>query len=160
MSDEPPILTFDDGPPPHARDGTCLHFPGLLGPGAEPVTTCRAGVVFRNLAGSGPGWIERLPCTTAITRRPADGPPVECECMLLPTPEQARVSKAWGKAQTAIAMEAVAAVAAASRAKGAGLEGTVTCPRCRGTLRWGKARSNGHLRAKCQTPGCGIAFMQ
>lgn len=33
-------------------------------------------------------------------------------------------------------------------------EGTETCPRCAGRVRWIKDASNGHIHARCEAAGC------
>lgn len=38
--------------------------------------------------------------------------------------------------------------------------GTITCPACNaGTVSWSRARSNGHVHARCSTPDC-AAWME
>ena len=35
-----------------------------------------------------------------------------------------------------------------------GSSGTVECPHCKGSLRWMRDSSNGHLHMQCETAGC------
>lgn len=39
-----------------------------------------------------------------------------------------------------------------------GDHGTVTCPRCGGTVHWRTAAPNNHIRAVCETENC-VRFM-
>jgi hypothetical protein len=39
-------------------------------------------------------------------------------------------------------------------AKQSGSAGTITCPKCGGTLHWSRAGNNGHVWGSCETNGC------
>lgn len=54
----------------------------------------------------------------------------------------------WGDTFTHI-MKARAAIEATGD-----YGGVVACPKCDGELQWVKARSNGHIHARCKTKGC------
>jgi hypothetical protein len=53
------------------------------------------------------------------------------------------------------AIEAIQAHAAGRR----GIEGTISCPSCQASLHYGIAAYNGHVHARCETPGC-VDFIQ
>jgi len=60
--------------------------------------------------------------------------------------------------RAARAMKALAAVLDHAGSK-RGVAATITCPCCHGRLVYSIARGNGHIHARCQTPGC-VEFMQ
>lgn len=123
-----------------SRDVWCRHYRAIS------YKTCHAGVVYDELAISAklPCWgdADRTPCAKFASwteaenaeraARLAERLERMCKAMVAIDEEHKR-SKTWG--------------------------GRIKCPNCDGTLAWSKARSNGHVHARCSTPDC-VSFMQ
>lgn len=145
---------------------TCKHFKGLYAHGTKK-EPCEAGVNVREITG-GPdlGWFIRIPCKTEVEVR-AEKPVERAKCphFCLMTPEESAADEAeW----EAIAAESERKMRASipligrikATNKGRSNSGADPCPACEGgTLHWRIARYNGHVHARCSTPGC-ISFME
>lgn len=140
--------------PPHARAGVCIHATATIGPYERP--SCGAGVVYRELVGSEPGWAGRLPCHAV--RRHQETPPVPCAHRQEPTADQIAAWRSYVDAGFAKITEAARRVRAQHKETGA-FQGEVECPACGKALRWSMARSNKHVHAACETRGC-VSWMQ
>lgn len=144
-----------------AVNDTCKHFGGCRPP------VCDAGVNIREVTG-GPqdGWLIRIPCcSTPEIRGGKPVPRAACEKFCLPTDEEFAASEREtfdlieaSRRMMQKASEFFGRVRTENRGRSA--SGTDPCPACpNGTLRWSIAAYNGHIHARCSTPGC-ISFMQ
>ncbi len=128
----------------------CRHYTGLSGPGMVEHKTCAAGVEYATVIVPPNGTGLRLPCLGAASN--VGG----CECAkreVLTAEEHAekeRVIRARMDGMRA-AMTTIRGLAADG--------GIIECPACHGRLHYARARSNGHVRAKCETTGC-LVWMQ
>lgn len=119
----------------------CTHFTGIQH------NVCAAGVRY----GSFPAGI---PCLS--------GHAASCEHHHLPTREAAIEQLEERNRQMEEASRRTTAVMQAIEAAGGcekGSSGSIPCPNCVGTVRFSRARSNGHWMVGCSTSGC-VAFMQ
>lgn len=142
--------------PPAANAGTCIHYTGVLTAAMHCVPTCRAGVVYRELAGGEePGWVGRLPCS-----RWSKGSQQQatCEHRQMPTDQQVEAWRAWRDEHTRLSLQAVRLAKAAAKQSQRAV-GEVQCPACGGVLRWAVSRTNGHMHGRCDTGEC-IAWME
>lgn len=125
---------------------TCSHFNGVVH------ETCKAGVNYHELCGSGVGCFAKIPCTNA------EGS-VVCDKRQFPTREQAE--QVMREDDSHLERFVKANNAAHAHAKTAGLgrgkggRGEMPCPlECGGVLRYSVAGVNGHMHAACSTKGC------
>jgi len=130
----------------------CIHFNGVMN------QKCKAGVEYRQLFGSEPGWGKHLCCLNDSQS------PVWCDKASMPTQEQAEAIVADREARFQRVMTAL--VAAADDAERRGLKkgnggyGRIKCPNCPdGTLSYSVASINGHMHGQCSTPHC-ASWMQ
>ncbi len=131
--------------------GRCRHFVGT----AES-DTCRAGVRYVDVViQRAPGVAGRasMPCFVKYNEAGAT-----CEkCSFLTREEAEETVKGWN-ASFERAMLARTAIEEAIR-HGSAYAGTIACPACGQAMSYSKARSNGHVHARCATPKC-VAFME
>ena len=126
---------------------TCRYFNGIFN------DKCKAGISYKGLFGSGPGWAAHICCTGDSQS------PVQCETAKFPTREEVEAEATeWDKRQELTAKcikEAHAHSRQAGLGKGHGGTGSLPCPsECGGTLRYSVAGYNGHMHAACTTHGC------
>lgn len=116
--------------------GKCLHFTGTQH------RVCKAGIAYADLKATG-----GFPCLAHFNEAGAT-----CAQRVLPTEAAARALIEEDDRYTADALAALVACDkdAAGRCPH---QGTVTCPRCDGTLRYSIA-GNRHSAGKCDTPNC------
>lgn len=131
---------------------TCQHFTGIQN------KSCKAGVVYEELFGSGPGWAARLPCTSD------DDVPIRCDKQSLMTREQAEAEVSKDEAKMKVLLNAVCLAHEHAHEKGLGVgsggQGEMPCPKeCGGTLRYRVASYNGHMHAACSTKDC-LSWME
>ena len=130
----------------------CKHYAGrdmFLGE-----CVCRAGInpVDRFCGGDRTGWVAKVPCLR--TNETA----VECDQCVYPTKEEAEADNAAFMAYVDDVLKYIGPARAAmvgSNSDG----GCMDCPKCGQGLRWSKAKTNGHIHAKCDTEGC-LAWME
>ena len=131
----------------------CVHFNGIMN------DACKAGVIYQQLMGGGPGWAAHMPCFKD------EQSPVQCSQAKFPTPEEAaaeveesdRQLEAVMKARTACAEDAARHGWGKGKVAGAAI---IKCPICReGSLRYTVASVNGHIHGKCSTPDC-VSWME
>lgn len=77
------------------------------------------------------------------------------EAALTPAERDAEREEQQGVERLLAGLRAVLEVVGKRR----GVSGSMPCPCCEGELRYSVSGYNGHLRAKCDSPGC-IEFMQ
>jgi hypothetical protein len=95
--------------------------------------------------------VKRIPCLKINE----DAPP--CHLRVFPTKEEAEAEDAAFEAHIAdfmkhmpIACNRIIEIARETNASA----GVIDCPKCGGSLHWSRARSNGHVHAKCETADC------
>ena len=118
--------------------------------------TCSAGVAYDSMKGM--AW-ETRPCFS----KPGDAPKPGCDLVQLPTPEELAADEAEmrerlekiGKARQAI----VSACGGPWKKGKPSIVGAIDCPNCGGKLNYSRAGYNGHVHARCATPGC-VSWME
>lgn len=136
--------------PPHASQH-CRHYSysgSILSDGGGP--KCARGVDLSGRAAGG---------QVAVACMPASRAAVACELREEHTDEERATWKAWRDERAARMILVLAEIPGSSRDKKNrpewGKSGEFPCPACEwGTVRWARARSNGHVHAACTTPGC------
>lgn len=128
--------------PPHASHH-CRHY-SYDAAGAGP--TCAQGIDLSAPAAT-------MPCM------PDSKAAVACDLREEHTEEEHAVWKAWRDERLKRMIQVMAKIPGSSRDRKNkpewGNSGEFPCPACEvGTVRWGRARSNGHLHAGCSTPNC------
>lgn len=125
----------------------CRHYTGLCGPGMVEHKTCAAGVEYASVKGPRNGEGIQIPCLGAGRGLPCEkrNPLTEVEHEAAERALQTRIDGM------------VAAMAAIPKLPETA--GVIECPACHGRLHWGRARTNGHVHARCETAGC-LAWMQ
>ena len=131
---------------------TCRHFNGVF-----INDTCRAGVNYHELLGSGPGCFKALPC---LSKPDA----ISCARAEFRTREEAEREITDQDAQMVrfeLAFRAAKANARENGLKqGNGGIGSLKCPNCAdGKIRYSVASVNGHMHAACSTPHC-VSWME
>lgn len=133
----------------------CVYFTGIQN------ETCDAGVNIRELVG-GPdlGWARRMPCFL----KDADKCTVTCSARKFMTRQESEEQLRKDHEDIERYIKAAAAAAKDAKEKGfrIGLGGadSMPCPLgCGGRLYYRVASCNGHLHAKCETPGC-VSWME
>lgn len=132
----------------------CVHYNGTVN------ECCEAGVNYRQLAGPPESsYGRRLPCHPHLGGDPAGN--VECPKRKLPTPEEVADDEAQMNARFERMGKARAAIVAAlggpwhKTKNRTGGGGRTKCPNCEaGELAYRRAAYNGHIHARCSTPGC------
>ena len=119
--------------------------------------TCLAGVEFAKFKGTP---FERFPCF----KRPDQDPNPGCDKAEFPTPEELEAEDQRFRerfARVGKAAEAIGKKLGPWRRGSDSVSGAMNCPCCggKGTLSYGRAGSNGHLRGHCIGPGCDISFI-
>lgn len=129
------------------RPDICIHYRGTQRP-------CAAGIDLRALAG-GPdfGWGTRLPCHNLFPVK--EGERAKCDKLRYPTAEEIAASDAEFQVYSSNATKARDAIVAHYKANAEQSPGKLPCPICTtGTLHYGIAKCNGHVRAQCTTEAC------
>ena len=131
---------------------SCVHFNGV------GQIKCKAGVVYHELLGNGPGCFANLPCLKD------DKAEVKCDKVKFPTREEAEAKTDEWMKRVERSRLCITAAHADAKAKGFGKgHGGVSllpCPSgCGGELRYSVASYNGHMHAKCSTKGC-VSWME
>ena len=132
--------------------GHCKHYRGREMFFGEKA--CAAGVdpVLSFCDGERFGWVKKAPCF----RDNADAP--HCPAQVFPTAEEEAASRAALKARmddimTHMPVARARIIAMATEKKMH--SGVIDCPKCGGDrLHWSRARSNGHVHARCETNDC------
>lgn len=129
--------------------GTCKHFNGLRH------DCCLAGVRYQDLVPDGkePSARASMPC---MDKYNPSG--TTCEKREPHTREEAEARWRALNGSGERTMKAIRAIADHIKATGKYAD-IIDCPNCGNRLGYGKARSNGHVHARCDTPGC-VSFMQ
>lgn len=111
----------------------CIHFNGVQN------RACKAGVRYASFDGG-------VPCYSGEAM-------AVCERACLPSRED--VDAGLRETGEHIArMTKVMAAIMASRDAQPSTEGSIPCPCCSGTVRYSRARSNGHWAVRCSTQDC------
>lgn len=134
--------------------GRCAHFNGVDGTDSK---ACAAGICYRSLAG-GPvqGWLGRLPCLPSFreTARTLGTETVRCDSFRART-EAEKQAERDEEAYMIARGEAIGKLCDDIKRKSKpGSRGECECPVCSGIMKWSRAVGNGHMRARCSTPGC------
>lgn len=118
---------------------------------------CAAGVVYETLKGIP---FDKRPCFCTNGKPNGGG----CDKAEYPTPEEiaardAEITKRMndiGKVRAAI----VTHLGGPWKKRMAGNAGSITCPACEtGCVNYSRSGYNGHIHARCSTPGC-VAWME
>jgi hypothetical protein len=121
-----------------SRNNWCKHYNG----GVNKV--CRAGVNYKQAF---PRLeFDQFPCLNRDSSIP-------CEFVIFRTPEEIEAEHLERAESLKFYAQASRLIAALS-----GHAGTIDCPKCNGSLSWGRA-SNRHVHGACETEGC-LAWMQ
>lgn len=113
----------------------CIHFNGAIN------RVCNAGVRYDSFAKGAP-----FPCYSGQAM-------AVCERACLPSRDDVEA----GLRETGEHLARMGKVMAAIKASGdiqPGMEGSIPCPCCSGTVRYTRARSNGHWAVRCSTLDC------
>lgn len=140
----------------------CRHFTGVssradgsrLAYNSSERGQCAAGVYYDDVQKPG----SMMPCFHPEPNRPR----AECEKCSWKTPEEiiaetAAREEAFQKsmARLALCRPAIIEHSGYTARNQNGASGTLPCPACKtGTLHYSVAGSNGHVHARCTTPGC------
>ncbi len=127
-----------------AISGHCRHYGHTL-PNAEGLgnPTCAAGVDNAEAH----FWRRCMPKTSDLYAG-------SCSHRAEYTPEEVEAERLERVASMERLAKGMAAIPPPGPNKGRGTSGEVPCHVCGGTIRWARARSNGHLHAYCTTPNC------
>lgn len=141
------------------KAGKCVNFNGCQN------AACEAGVSYRDLSGEpGEGWVSRLPCWGPSGFAGNGGAHVACASYREPTAEEIAADRQSfeqrfvriGKVREAI----VEKLGGQWKRGMPGASGTIDCPcGCGGKVAFSRAGYNGHIHARCSTPGC-AAWME
>lgn len=126
-----------------SRDNWCKHYNGFSGN-----TTCRAGLdygVFKTTPHSETPCLNREKCEACLKSEYRTKEDIERETNEM----NARIAR-MGVVRLAI----VEACGGPWKSGTAGKSGTIECPNCKGQVSFSRASSNGHIHARCNTPGC------
>lgn len=118
--------------------------------------TCSAGVRYADVMvrrAPGEKGMNSIPCF----RKHNDLGATCAKALFLSREEAEERAREWN-ASFVRAMLARDAIMAEIK-HGAASAGTIPCPTCGATLSYSRARSNGHIHARCATPEC-VAFME
>ena len=116
--------------------------------------TCAAGIKLSEFYKTP---FERRPCH--LTDKGESHPDaVACSHIRRPTPEEIELHRIWQAKRMerlVVVMTSISSWVKEHR----GEYGIIDCPACKGRLHVSVARENGHVHAKCETPGC-VSLMQ
>lgn len=135
------------------RRENCAHFNGFQN------DTCDAGIRYMDLVGGDrTGIALRLPCCGAFQGREGFEK-VECATFRAKTAEEVEAEETAIKAAID-RMKKTGPWIVATKAKFPdGGNGRDACPICGATIHFQIARSNGHMRARCETDAC-VKFIE
>lgn len=127
-----------------ATSGHCRHYGHTL-PDRDGLghPTCAAGL---ENAQDG-GWRPCMPMTSTLFAG-------FCSKREEWTPEEIEAERLAQVASMERLAKGLSAIPPPGPNKGRGTSGEVPCRICGGTIRWARARLNGHLHAYCTTPNC------
>jgi hypothetical protein len=127
--------------------GWCVHFDGLMH------DECKAGVKYETVKqrSTEPSGRLAIPCIKRDCL-------TNCALAQYPTQQEAEAHEREQTSYIAHMLTAREGIVEQTGGK-RGVSGTVTCPKCLGVLRYAVARSNGHVRALCETEGC-LSWME
>lgn len=111
----------------------CIHFNGAIN------RCCKVGIPYNSFA-------DGIPCYSGQAM-------AVCERACLPSRADVEASLN----ETGEHLARMGRVIEAIKASGdiqPGMEGSIPCPCCSGTVRYSRARSNGHWAVRCSTPEC------
>lgn len=132
---------------------SCKHF-------TSPVhnTSCKAGVNYLELAGGiRQGYLRRIPCSGM----PATGKQTLCECPQREnyTPEEAKAIMDELIERSDLMVKALQQIRDFEKLTGKikrylKTNGSIECPKCKGSLNYHYVKPKNHMRAQCETEGC------
>jgi hypothetical protein len=121
------------------RDNWCKHYNGYY------MKACKAGVNYKE---GFPGELyDDRPCLDRDST-------VQCQFKIYRTPDEIQAKALERTEALKHFVQASNLIAAQS-----GHAGTIQCPKCNGTLSWGRSSSNGHVHGHCENNGC-LSWMQ
>lgn len=133
----------------------CIHFNGLQH------KKCRMGIVYDEIdKDKRIACRAALPCIKPDKYLPKGETQCHCPHVKFPTKEEVQAEiEAWDKEMKKITLGMKAVERIRDEYKGKNYSGVIECPVCLGRLHVSHAACNGHIHAKCETPGC-IAWME
>lgn len=117
--------------------------------------TCHANINYKELAGTGTGWLARLPCGG---ESPLRKDPVQCSSKSCFSPEELKEQRETMEKRLTATNQAYSQIKLIA-GKQKGISGFIICPLCGNELNYSVARANGHIWAQCKTDGC-LRWMQ
>ena len=121
----------------------CKYFNGIQN------ECCEKAVNYQKLVGGEVhGWVKRSPCFKEHKTV------VVCNSMKWPTDEEIKAHDDEFQARLEKMREAFAKIPDLKAKHPEGGDGEIECPMCKGNLMYSIARSNKHIRMKCETKGC------